>query len=267
MKKTALLAALLACVCLPLTASAVQYQVTVSGTLDSGFTGTLDNTFGYDLSSWQGKSYSMRFIFDNDPTNATGSGTYSWDEVSGNVDHWWAFSPSNTQLDIGGVTVFSGSDLNKNQISTMNDQFVPSTLPDLPPGVVAGKEFDGLTMQTGHFVGCQGGSCDWNNQTQVREELWISADHVWDDLSAIPDNELPNLLVSSSNFSFANAVYKEFSIDAGRWNGSGTDVAVYSLRGSIDSVTIAAAPVPEPETYTMLLAGLGMLGWKVRGRR
>lgn len=265
MKKPALLAALLACVCLPLTASAVQYQVTVNGTLESSFTGTFDSTFGYDLSSWQGKSYSMRFVFDNDPANATGSGTSSWDEVPGNVDHWWAFGPSNSQLDIGGATVFSGSDLNKNEISTMNNQFVPSTLPDLPSGVVADKYFDGLMLETGHFVGCQGGPCDWDSQTQVREELWIWADHIWDDLSAIPNSELPDLLNTSTNF--ANTVFKEFSIDAGRWSQSGTDGTVYSLRGRIDSVTISAAPVPEPETYAMLLAGLGMLGWIVRSRR
>lgn len=261
-----MLGALLACICLPLTAFAVQYQVTVSGTLDSGFTGTFDDTFGYDLSSWQGKSYSMRFIFDNDPANATGSGTYSWDEVPGNVDHWWQFNPSSAQLDIGGATVFSGTDLNKNQISTMNDQFVPSTLPDLPPGLVVDREFDGLMMETGRFIGCQGGPCDWDSQTQIREELWIGADYVWDDLSAIPDNELPNLLVTSSGLSFSNAVYKEFVVQAGRWNGAGTDGAAYSLRGSIDSVTISAAPVPEPETYAMLLAGLGLLGWKARSR-
>jgi hypothetical protein len=35
----------------------------------------------------------------------------------------------------------------------------------------------------------------------------------------------------------------------------------------IESVTIAAAPVPEPETYAILLAALGMLGWKARSRR
>ncbi|WP_310494770.1 PEP-CTERM sorting domain-containing protein [Dechloromonas sp.] len=266
MKKTALLAALVACLCQPLAASAVQYQVTVSGTLDSSFTGTFDSTYGYDLSNWLGKSYSMRFVFDNNPANTTGSGTYSWDEVPGNVDHWWQFNPGNAQLDIAGVTVFSGSDLNKNQISTMNDQFVPSSLPDLPPGVVADKNFDGLMMESGHFVGCQGAQCDWNSQTQIREELWIWADHVWDDTSAIPSNEMPDLLNNSTNFSFANAVYKSFAIDAGRWSQSGTSETAYSLRGSIDSVTIAATPVPEPETYAMLLVGLGMLGWKARRR-
>ncbi len=30
---------------------------------------------------------------------------------------------------------------------------------------------------------------------------------------------------------------------------------------------IYAAPVPEPETYAMLLAGLGLLGWRLRGMR
>ncbi len=29
-------------------------------------------------------------------------------------------------------------------------------------------------------------------------------------------------------------------------------------------IDIVATPVPEPETYAMLLAGLGLLGWKFR---
>jgi hypothetical protein len=32
------------------------------------------------------------------------------------------------------------------------------------------------------------------------------------------------------------------------------------------AVDIAAAPVPEPETYAMLLAGMGLVGWQVRRR-
>lgn len=32
-------------------------------------------------------------------------------------------------------------------------------------------------------------------------------------------------------------------------------------------VDLAATPVPEPETYAMLLAGLGLLGWRLRNAR
>ena len=33
------------------------------------------------------------------------------------------------------------------------------------------------------------------------------------------------------------------------------------------SVTAVPAPIPEPETYTMLLTGLGLLGWVGRRRK
>lgn len=36
---------------------------------------------------------------------------------------------------------------------------------------------------------------------------------------------------------------------------------------SIDNLNVAAAPVPEPETYAMLLAGLGLIGFAVRRRK
>ena len=41
-----------------------------------------------------------------------------------------------------------------------------------------------------------------------------------------------------------------------RFNGEYSDV-VYA---TINSVTVQAAPVPEPSTYAMLAAGLGLLG-------
>ena len=35
----------------------------------------------------------------------------------------------------------------------------------------------------------------------------------------------------------------------------------------LDNVSVTTAPVPEPETYALMLAGLGLLGWKLRSRR
>jgi hypothetical protein len=36
---------------------------------------------------------------------------------------------------------------------------------------------------------------------------------------------------------------------------------------TVTSVLIQAAPIPEPETYTMMLAGLGLVGWSIRRRK
>lgn len=40
-----------------------------------------------------------------------------------------------------------------------------------------------------------------------------------------------------------------------------------STKGLIDVAIAPTPPVPEPETYAMLLAGLGLLGWTARRRR
>lgn len=42
---------------------------------------------------------------------------------------------------------------------------------------------------------------------------------------------------------------------------SGNGYGASSLNYYVD---LAASPVPEPETYAMLLAGLGLLGWRLR---
>jgi hypothetical protein len=39
-----------------------------------------------------------------------------------------------------------------------------------------------------------------------------------------------------------------------------------TMSGYPESQVITAAPVPEPESYAMLLAGLGLVGWAARRR-
>lgn len=54
---------------------------------------------------------------------------------------------------------------------------------------------------------------------------------------------------------------------------TGTTVAGYGRLGTMSgfpvsqTITLAAAPVPEPETYAMLMAGLGLMGLVARKRR
>jgi hypothetical protein len=42
---------------------------------------------------------------------------------------------------------------------------------------------------------------------------------------------------------------------------------VPSSGGSYYDLTVAAAPVPEPETFALMLAGLGLLGWMERRKK
>jgi hypothetical protein len=47
-------------------------------------------------------------------------------------------------------------------------------------------------------------------------------------------------------------------------------VGSYNMTGTNDfsfGGTVSAAPIPEPETYAMLLVGLGMLGFAARRRK
>lgn len=52
---------------------------------------------------------------------------------------------------------------------------------------------------------------------------------------------------------------------------TGTTIAGYGSVGTMSgypmSQLITAAPVPEPETYAMLLAGMGLVGWATRHRK
>jgi PEP-CTERM motif len=57
----------------------------------------------------------------------------------------------------------------------------------------------------------------------------------------------------------ASTTFRIYSTDAA------DDAAVYDSLALAGSVAPITAPVPEPETYAMLLAGLGVLGWV--GRR
>ncbi|MFN4064547.1 PEPxxWA-CTERM sorting domain-containing protein [Azoarcus communis] len=71
-----------------------------------------------------------------------------------------------------------------------------------------------------------------------------------------------------ANISFDMPEYVDFSIGAALGGLNEVDWTIDSsvLRsGDILSVTIA--PVPEPETYAMLLAGLGLVGFAARRRR
>lgn len=50
-------------------------------------------------------------------------------------------------------------------------------------------------------------------------------------------------------------------------NGGSGDHTLTALVGANNQDQVMATPIPEPETYAMLLAGLGLMGFVVRHRR
>ena len=80
--------------------------------------------------------------------------------------------------------------------------------------------------------------------------------------------DLSAIAGADNNASFAFRVVSTFA--PGTTAYKATDAAgTYATTGTwrFDSVTIAAAPVPEPGTYAMLLAGLASIGFVARRRR
>ena len=85
---------------------------------------------------------------------------------------------------------------------------------------------------------------------------------------------------NNANFAlFSNIQSGVFQDGSRYWTGTPTnDVAIHSTfsfrngldftdNGSVGRYAMAVAPIPEPETYAMLLAGLGLVGFIARRRK
>lgn len=244
-------------------------KITVTGTVATsidmapGYVGTL----AYDTSSWFGKSFTLELVAD-----ATGVVRVANEltDIPGGYDNTWEPISVSYNLAILGGPTFSGTDNQFSWLDTINDVTVPSGVTDLPDGIIA----DGTHTYDAYGIGASniqlacysGGSnsmCD-GESADVYEGGSISFDYNWDTAvyNAIHDNNLPDLLNAAPDFAqgFGSVGFEiwHWSQDAG-----GSDVARLQL--DISSVTVTA--VPEPETYAMMLAGLGLVGAVVRRRK
>lgn len=82
------------------------------------------------------------------------------------------------------------------------------------------------------------------------------------DIEAWDTNGVQHTFVSGGNT--YQQLYSGFSSDGGHLNDLGSQRVALGFYGVANA---SLAPIPEPETYAMILAGLGLLGTVVRRRR
>jgi hypothetical protein len=247
--------------------AAVLPKITVTGVVGdsmhnvNGYTGSIT----YDPGALLGKNFTLELTYD-----AAGAIKTTEEIFPGEFSNIWRPVVVDYRLTIDGVLAFSGVSDDGPRIEAVNDLTVPVglDLTDAPPGIIAGHTYDAYTVGTPStslacFSGGTNGKCD-GEPTDVYEGGGIVFDYYWDTATyqGLTDTNLPN--PQSLNFTqgFGGA---DFNI--GHWSADpsdefdGNDLARIYL--TANSVTVA---VPEPETYAMLLAGLGLVGFAVRRR-
>lgn len=210
-------------------------------------------SLAYDPSPWFGKAYSLQLTVD-----AQGAGSLLVEDGIP-INNWVPTSVAYV-FTVDGNVLFAGDSL-YGELETINNFTAPAGV-SLPPGMVVGKVYDNyLVSGSGIALGCGDGNCDSAADTHVT--MTLGFEYSWDvaQIDAIADDSLPNLLGGGPFFNGGfGDVYLDFS--------QGNEVAGYleagSLHSGVDAVAVTA--VPEADTWAMLAAGLGLVGWRARRR-
>jgi hypothetical protein len=100
---------------------------------------------------------------------------------------------------------------------------------------------------------------------QRADQIWDAGSEVFDPAAAafVGNNDLRTPQNSVVAFNFA-----ELAAFNGLTTGAGyTFTSNLTATTDVYRITLSTAPIPEPGTYALMLAGLGLTGWLVRRRR
>lgn len=247
-------------------------KITVTGVVGdslynvNGYTGSI----AYDPSAILGKNFTLEMVID--AAGAVKTSEEILPEFPGEFENRWAPVTVSYTLEIDSDLFSSGSGSQGTDINTMNDITVPvgTDLSEAPAGIQVGHTYDQYTvrpggMNLGCFDGGTSGGCDDSDANNVYEGFGLVFDYFWDTAihNGLADANLPN----PANLDFTKG-FGGIDFNIGHYSPDpndafdGNDIA--RIRLTATSVIVA---VPEPETYAMLLAGLGLVGWAARRRK
>lgn len=223
----------------------------------------------FNLASLNGKPFILELGFLDMPVY---QGSEAIPELPGEVIHVWTPGSIQYKLTVDGNVLFSGTSSSFTSAEAIDDITIPAGFlanlpPDeiLPPLVQEGNTYDNVLIDvSGIPLGCIGSGPQCDQPGDIFEGLTLNFEYVWDTASKNAITGLPGnpALIPADFFSGGQGV-----VGVSVWHYDGVDGNDIAIHGGITSTVALAMPVPEAETYAMMLAGLGLVGFMVMRRR
>lgn len=233
--------------------------VIVTGTLGGSVEGN-PAQLSTNMNGWLGKNFTINWVID------TKNSTYSQEvdeDIPGEFFNEWVGSRIQYDVRIGDVAAFSGIETVFNWIETSNDLTVPAGI-ELPPNIQVGSTYDIFGIASSNIgLACISGGGDGfcNAPEDVSEGLTVGLDYFWDTTKhdVLFDGRLPFLIGDTLDFSKG---FGDVYFDVWQYSQlqGGQDIAW--IIGTVDSVTVTTVPLPQ--TWALLLSGIGLLGMAAR---
>lgn len=166
-------------------------------------------------------------------------------------------NPANVKWGVYGVTKGTGATSGSSLITTLS----------VVPASIGGTAFGSSIVNYNQEIGVYGSATSSGFSAVMPNDL---ASGTWaNNAGAIPGTLTTGLNSSMNFYQYVATGTKATSLSTKTAFATGGDADYFTLSntGVLTYTAVAAAPVPEADSYAMMLAGLGLVGFMVRRRK